>query len=87
MGVIAQSDVTFTIDGRFTSCLDTTGQVIGGSYEEEFTVSVGCNGLLDSFEGERVFTWSTGDTSTATTTGQSTALLGQVVTTLTLTLT
>ncbi|GAA0937874.1 hypothetical protein [Actinocorallia libanotica] len=85
--VLAPRDVTFTIDGRFASCLDTTGQVTGGSYEEEFTVSVGCNGLLDSFEAERVFTWSTGDTSTATTTGQSTALLGQVVTTLTGTIT
>ncbi|WP_106400269.1 hypothetical protein [Actinocorallia populi] len=80
-------DITFTIDGRFTSCLDTANQVTSGSYDEEFTVTVGCNGLLDSFEGERVLTWNTGDTSTAEINGQSTAVLGQVITTITGTIT
>lgn len=80
-------DVTITTSGRFGSCLDGAGEVTSGSYGERFTLHAGCDNLLDGFRGLRTFTWSTGDTSVVDVTGSSTAVAGQVVTTLTGTVT
>lgn len=80
-------DITLTTDGRFTSCVDTTGQVTSGSYEETLTISAACTTLLDSFQGQRTVFWNTGDTSTLTVSGSSNAALGQVITTITGTVT
>ncbi|GGR07884.1 hypothetical protein WEB32_02725 [Streptomyces netropsis] len=74
--------VDITTDGRFGSCADSQGKVTSGSYGERFTVFAGCNDLLDGFEDRRTFTWSTGDTSVMKATGTSTAVAGQVVTTI-----
>ncbi|MEU9352551.1 hypothetical protein AB0D65_16545 [Streptomyces griseoloalbus] len=76
-------DVDVTTDGRLGSCVDGAGQVTSGAYEERFTLHAGCNDLLGGFQGARTFTWSTGDTSVIEAEGSSTAIAGQVVTTLT----
>ncbi|MFD1831300.1 hypothetical protein ACFSJS_16765 [Streptomyces desertarenae] len=76
-------DVDVTTDGRLGSCVDGTGEVASGAYGERFTLHAGCNDLLDGFRGPRTFTWNTGDTSVVEAEGSSTAVAGQVVTTLT----
>ncbi|MBB5084729.1 hypothetical protein [Nonomuraea endophytica] len=85
--ILTPRNVTITTNGQFTSCVDTQGQVTSGSYGETFTIAAGCNNLLDPFQAERVVTWSTGDSSTLTGSGSSTAALGQVITTITGTVT
>jgi len=80
-------DIDITTDGRFGSCVDGEGGVTSGSYGERFTILAGCNDLLDGFQGPRTFTWNTGDTSVIEATGSSTAVAGQVVTTITGTVT
>ncbi|MFF4197880.1 hypothetical protein [Nonomuraea sp. NPDC001831] len=79
--VLTPRNVTLTVRGRFSSCLDSTGQVASGAYDEEFTIFVGCNDLLDPFQGERIIKWNTGDSSVIDGAGSSTAVGGQVVTT------
>ncbi|MEV6674475.1 hypothetical protein [Streptomyces sp. NPDC051162] len=76
-------DIAITTHGRFTRCTDGTGEVTSGSYEEHFTLSAGCNDLLEGFTTRRTFTWNTGDSSVAELSGSSTAVAGQVVTTIT----
>lgn len=76
-------DVDVTTDGRLGSCVDGAGEVTSGAYGERFTLHAGCNDLLGGFQGPRTFTWSTGDTSVIEAEGSSTAVAGQVVTTLT----
>ncbi|MEV4897035.1 hypothetical protein AB0K48_47570 [Nonomuraea sp. NPDC055795] len=85
--ILTPRDITITTSGQFTSCADGEGQVTSGSYGETFTIAAGCNSLLDSFQAERVVAWSTGDSSTLTVSGSTTAVLGQVVTTITGTVT
>ncbi|REE95034.1 hypothetical protein DFJ69_0407 [Thermomonospora umbrina] len=75
--------IEITVSGRFSSCVDVSGRVTSGSYGERFTIFVGCNALLDGFEGRRVIVWNTGDSSTVEGTGSSTAVAGQVITTFT----
>jgi hypothetical protein len=74
-----------TITGQFTSCKDSIGEVTSGSYGEQFTIFVGCNDLLDGFTGQRTITRNTGDAGVVEGTGQSTAVAGQVITTITAT--
>lgn len=76
-------DVDVTTDGRLGSCVDGAGEVTSGAYGERFALHAGCNDLLGGFRGPRTFTWSTGDTSVVEAEGSSTAVAGQVVTTLT----
>ncbi|CAL9567908.1 MULTISPECIES: hypothetical protein [unclassified Streptomyces] len=76
-------EVEITIEGRFDSCVDAAGEVTGGAYGEAFTLHAGCNNLLDGFRDRRTFTWSTGESSVADIAGSTTAVAGQVVTTLT----
>ncbi|MEV7803004.1 hypothetical protein AB0O28_08665 [Microbispora sp. NPDC088329] len=86
-GVIFQPRTfEITTTGRFTSCLGG-GEVTGGSYDEQFSMSAGCNDLLDGFQGARTVTWNTGQASVIEGTGSSTAVAGQVVTTFTGTVT
>lgn len=83
-GVTFQArDIDMTVNGHFSSCIDGAGEVTNGSYGEQFTIFVGCNDLLDGFQGSRTFTWSTGDTSVIEQKGSSTAVVGQVITTIT----
>ncbi|MEU4212375.1 hypothetical protein AB0F13_20645 [Streptomyces sp. NPDC026206] len=84
---LAARNIEITTEGRFSSCIDSTGKVTSGSYGERFTIFAGCNDLLDGFEDRRTIKWSTGDTSVIKATGSSTAVAGQVVTTLTGTVT
>ncbi len=70
-------------DGRFGLCADSAGKVTSGSYGEHFSLFAGCNDLLGGFEEQRTFTWNTGDTSVVDAKGSSTAVAGQVVTTIT----
>ncbi|MEU7136539.1 hypothetical protein [Streptomyces sp. NPDC046261] len=79
----AERDIKVTAKGRFGSCVDSAGEVTSGSYGEQFTISAGCNDLLDGFEDRRIVKWSTGDASVIQVTGTSTAVAGQVVTTIT----
>ncbi|MFI2380142.1 hypothetical protein ACH5AO_34600 [Streptomyces sp. NPDC018964] len=76
-------DVDVTTDGRLGSCVDGEVKVASGAYGEQFTLHAGCNDLLGGFQGPRTFTWSTGDSSVIEAEGSSTAVAGQVVTTLT----
>ncbi len=76
-----------TTDGNFGSCLDGQGQVTSASYAEELSFVGDCATLFDPFESTRVFTWNTGDTSTFVGTGSSTVVAGQIVTTVTGTIT
>ncbi|WP_141662932.1 hypothetical protein [Streptomyces sp. Wb2n-11] len=85
--VFRPRNISLTTTGSFTSCLDTTSQVTAGAYAETFTLFAGCNNLLDDFTGQRVITWNTGATSVITGSGSSTAVLGQVITTFTGTVT
>ncbi|AXI78350.1 hypothetical protein [Peterkaempfera bronchialis] len=80
-------DITITTDERLTSCVDGAGQVTGGWYGTQFTIHVGCNDLLDPFQDTRVFHWSTGDTSTFSESAATNAVAGQIITTLTGTVT
>ncbi|MGW1073058.1 hypothetical protein [Streptomyces sp. NPDC002537] len=92
-------DFTVTTEGHFGSCTDSTGstdsagrakhraKVTSGSYAERFTLFAGCNNLLEGFTVQRTFTWDTGDTSVVDATGSSTAVAGQVITTITGTVT
>ncbi|GHF53023.1 hypothetical protein GCM10010218_38100 [Streptomyces mashuensis] len=72
-----------TTEGRFVSCVDAGGKVKSGTYGESFSLFAGCDDLLDGFTGRRTFRWSTGDASVAEIGGDSTAVAGQVVTTIT----
>ncbi|MDG9702561.1 hypothetical protein [Streptomyces sp. DH37] len=76
-------DIDVTTDGHLGSCVDGAGEVTSGAYGERFALHAGCNDLLGGFRGLRTFTWSTGDTSVVEAEGSSTAVAGQVVTTLT----
>ncbi len=84
---LAPRNIEVTTKGRFGSCTDSAGKVTSGSYGERFTISAGCNDLLGPFEDRRTIKWSTGDTSVIQATGNSTAVAGQVVTTITGTVT
>ncbi|GAA0370018.1 hypothetical protein NE235_19775 [Actinoallomurus spadix] len=75
-------NIRITTSGRFGSCADGQGAVTGGSYEERFTIFAGCDDLLDGFHARRTFRWSTGDASVVDATGSSTALAGQIITTI-----
>ncbi|GHC39436.1 hypothetical protein GCM10010507_11530 [Streptomyces cinnamoneus] len=76
-----------TVDGRFASCIGGDGAVKSGGYHEEFTLTTGCNNVLEGFRGRRTYVWNTGDSSTAEISGSSTAAVGQVVTPVTGTVT
>ncbi|MFI1801251.1 hypothetical protein ACH427_28440 [Streptomyces sp. NPDC020379] len=80
---LAPRDVGITVQGRFTRCTDSTGKVTSGAYDEHFPLFTGCNNLLEGFTAERTFKWNTGDSSTAEISGSSTAVAGQVITTIT----
>ncbi|GAA0457412.1 hypothetical protein GCM10009544_20020 [Streptomyces stramineus] len=54
-----------------------------GAYGERFTVFAGCNDLLGDFKDRRTVKWSTGESSVIDATGNSTAVAGQVITTIT----
>jgi hypothetical protein len=84
-GVIFQArEFTITLVGQFELCSDSEGHVASGSYgQEQFTITAGCNDLLDGFSGSRTFNWNTGDNSVMVATGDSTEVAGQVITTLT----
>ncbi|MBT2385738.1 hypothetical protein [Streptomyces sp. ISL-11] len=84
---LAARNIDITTEGRFSPCLDSAHEVTSGSYGERFTIFAGCNDLLDGFEDRRTIKWSTGDTSVIKATGSSTAVAGQVITTLTGTVT
>ncbi len=84
---LAARNIEITTKGRFGSCVDSAGKVTSGSYGERFTIFAGCNDLLDGFEEQRTIKWSTGDSSVIQATGSSTAVAGQVVTTITGTVT
>ena len=88
-GVIFQArPFTVTTAGQFSSCLDGAGEVTSGAYgPEQFTLDVGCSDLFDSFHGVRTIQWNTGDTSVMDGSGQSTEVAGQVITTVTGTIT
>ncbi len=95
-GVTLQArPIHFTIDGHFASCAGGDGAVRSGGYHEEFTLVMGCNNLLEGFRSRRTYTWNTGhsrprhtgDSSTADISGSSTAVVGQVVTPVTGTVT
>ncbi|MEU5427812.1 hypothetical protein AB0H73_19725 [Streptomyces olivoreticuli] len=73
--------------GRFGLCVDSAGEVTSGSYGEHFSLSAGCNDLLGGFKEQRTFAWDTGDSSVVEADGSSTAVAGQVVTTITGTVT
>ncbi|WP_269856074.1 hypothetical protein [Streptomyces sp. RPT161] len=79
--------VRVTVDGRFGSCVGSDGAVRSGGYHEEFTLFTGCNNLLEGFRARRTYVWNTGDSSTADISGSSTAVVGQVVTPVTGTVT
>ncbi|MEU3354625.1 hypothetical protein [Streptomyces sp. NPDC037389] len=78
-----QRHLEVATDGRFMSCVDVGGKVKSGSYQEKFPLFAGCDDLLEGFTARRTFRWSTGDTSVAEISGSSTAVAGQVVTTIT----
>lgn len=83
-GIIFETrDVDMTVNGRFSSCIDGAGEVTSGSYGNQLTISISCNDLLDGFQGQRTFTWNTGDTSVIEGKGSSTAVAGQIVTVVT----
>jgi len=88
-GVVLQPrPFTITTTGRFTSCLDSAGAVVSGTYgPEQFTLDVGCSDLFDAFQGVRTIRWNTGDTSVMEGSGQSSEVAGQVITTFTGTIT
>jgi hypothetical protein len=88
-GVIAQArQFTVTTGGQFTSCLDGAGAVVSGMYgPEQFTLDVGCSDLFDAFHSVRTIRWNTGDTSVMEGSGQSDEVAGQVLTTITGTIT
>lgn len=79
---LAPRDVDLTVRGRFTHCADSTGKVTSGAYDEHFPLFTGCNNLLEGFTAQRTFKWNTGESSTAEIRGSSTAVAGQVVTTI-----
>jgi hypothetical protein len=83
-GVTLQArDVHIVTRGHFGSCLGATDAVGSGSYAERFTIHAGCDDLLDGFRSRRTFRWDTGGVSVIDATGSSTAVAGQVVTTIT----
>lgn len=88
-GVIVQArQFTVTTVGQFTSCLDGAGAVVSGTYgPEQFTLDVGCSDLFDAFHSVRTIRWNTGDTSVMEGSGQSDEVAGQVITTITGTVT
>ncbi|MFF2076778.1 hypothetical protein ACFVXG_18700 [Kitasatospora sp. NPDC058162] len=76
--------VTVTTDGDLTSCADGGGKVTSGSYDEQFTIAgASCLDLLEGFTTRRTFHWQNGTTSVIEATGSSTAVAGQVITTIT----
>ncbi|MGW2186094.1 hypothetical protein [Streptomyces sp. NPDC001719] len=92
--------ISVTTRGRFTECAGGADEVTSGSYGEHFTVSdADCALLLEGFHTQRTFTWNakgtkgTKDTknakgtSVADISGNSTVVAGQVVTTITGTVT
>ncbi|MEU7104181.1 hypothetical protein ABZ951_03845 [Streptomyces sp. NPDC046215] len=79
----APRNVEITTEGRFTTCADSAGEVTSGAYGERFTVFAGCNDLLGDFKDRRTVKWSTGESSVIDATGNSTAVAGQVITTIT----
>ncbi|GHF05504.1 hypothetical protein [Streptomyces morookaense] len=76
-----------TVDGRFGSCTGGDGAVKSGGYHDEFTIDAACNDLLEGFRARRNYDWNTGDSSDAEIAGGSTAVLGQVITPITGTVT
>jgi len=88
-GVILQPRLfTVTTAGRFSSCVDGEGTVASGAYgPEQFSLDVGCSDLFDDFHGVRTIRWNTGDTSVLEGNGQSNEVAGQVITTITGTVT
>ncbi|MCO5999280.1 hypothetical protein [Actinoallomurus rhizosphaericola] len=74
-------NIEITTAGRFGSCAG--GAVTSGAYAERFTIFAGCGDLLDGFHARRTFRWNTGDASVLDATGSSTAVAGQVITTIT----
>ncbi|MFL6111070.1 MAG: hypothetical protein ACJ786_06935 [Catenulispora sp.] len=88
-GVTLQArQFTVTTAGRFTSCLDGAGAVVSGAYgPERFTLDAGCSDLFDAFHSVRTIRWNTGDTSVMEGNGQSNEAAGQVITTITGTIT
>ncbi|MCO5974319.1 hypothetical protein [Actinoallomurus soli] len=75
-------NIEITTAGRFGSCVGG-GAMTSGAYAERFTIFAGCGDLLDGFRARRTFRWNTGDTSVLDATGSSTAVAGQVITTIT----
>ncbi|WKU42978.1 hypothetical protein Q3V23_02225 [Streptomyces sp. VNUA116] len=99
-GIILRArPIHITVDGRFASCAGGDGTVKSGGYHEEITLVTGCNNLLEGFRSRRTYTWNTyrstddagprhsSDSSTADISGSSTAVVGQVVTPVTGTVT
>ena len=88
-GVIFQArQFTVTTAGQFSSCVDGAGAVVSGRYgPEQFSLDVGCSDLFDDFHSVRTIRWNTGDTSVLEGDGQSNEVAGQVITTITGTVT
>lgn len=86
--IIRARQFTVTTTGRLTSCVDGAGAVVSGTYgPEQFTLDVGCSDLFDAFHSVRTIRWNTGDTSVMEGSGQSDEVAGQVITTITGTIT
>jgi len=79
---------TVTTAGRLSSCVDGSGAVVSGAYgPEQFTLDVGGSDLFDDFHSVRTIRWNTGDTSVMEGSGESNEVAGQVITTITGTIT
>lgn len=86
--IIQPRPFTVTTAGRFSSCVDGAGAVVSGTYgPEQFSLDVGCSDLFDAFHSVRTIRWNTGDTSVMEGSGQSNEVAGQVITTITGTVT